>query len=454
MIILIAFLVFTVSTLWLRSRNKGLGGAGVIVFSAYSLSFFFASVMVLVEGRESTWEATVFFLTVLLLFILPLVSLKPVKVDNCPPPEWTPLHSIFGWCLALVGCYATLTTAPSAIRLLFSGQLGAVREAVYTGLEAGTTELDYKSMLASGVWPAALSCFVFAMIARRPIPLLCALGVGSMPGATAMMVVAGRSGIVYLAMQATVVVMLAWPVILKYRPELRRPIIMTVVVGGGLTLFLTIYVAIARGIGGSGTFSVVSNSDVFNALYSIVIYVGSAIVNFQDFWFIHDDFNDILMGQRCFPVIAGILKRLGLMADFNAADIGTIYKPYYDAYNLEHAVFNGFQRELVMDFGRWGTLAGSAVWAAIVVVARRRYERRLDWFSLASMSFFASVPLLGIFFMSYGELQGNISLAAMLGSMGFFWVTGKNSRSSKKAQSSPGSSGPVLDEVRPSSVRP
>jgi hypothetical protein len=444
MIVVFAFVLFTAAVAWLFFKNEGLGIPGIYLFGLYAVSLLCSCIVIGVQDWATTFGPTAFFLAVILLFVSPLASTKPVTRANCPAPEWHPFLTGYSWIMALVACVGTLTTIRSVFRLLMSGQLADVRNAMYQGNGNAGTEMTLTALLASGLWPVCLCLFFFALLTRRPLPLVAALGAGSVSGVFVMLALAGRSGMVYFGLLSGFLIALCWPLIVRYRPNLRFQIRVAGVVGlAGLAL-MTFYIALARGIGGSGTFSVVSNNSTLNSLYSLVLYGGSSILNFQDFWIIYDDFDLNLMGKRSFPVFCGVLRRLGFIDDFSAVDMLTIYKPFYDAYNLEHAVFCGFQRELMMDFGRLGTLAGSAVWALLGWLVRRRYEQRLDFFSIMAMAFFGSVPLLGIFFLSYGENQGNISLVAMVGTIGFLRLVQKVPAKSPAARQSPAQVPPVL----------
>ena len=423
MIIFVAFVAFAATAARLH-RGKGvLAKSGAYLFGFYAVSFLCACVVALVEGQQASTVPTLYFLAVILCFTAPLISTKGASMANCPPPEWHPFLTPLSWMVSCIGSYATATVLPSAVRMLLGGGIGETRNSVYVGDIAAYSGVTLLSQLASGVWPVCLVLLVLAVLSRRPAVLLVALALGSISGTVVILACAGRSGFVYLGLLAGLLTALTWPTIIRHRPNLRRRLLVGAAVCGVFTSLAAFSFAKIRGIGSDGALASVSNDTTVNAVYSIVLYGGSAVLNFQDFWYIQDEFGTNLMGQRSFPVFYGVLERLGFVDDYSALDIMTIYKPIYDANNLEHAVFCGFQRELVADFGKLGTMVGSVAWAALGWLARRRYEKRIDPFSIFTMAFFGSVPLLGIFFLSYGELAGNVSLSAMLACIGLMWMS-------------------------------
>lgn len=434
MIIAGTIIVFAAAAARLYSKRNILSLASAYIISVYLISFLCAGLMMLVEGRELATVPTAFFLIVLFLSIFPLISVKLFNEKNCPIPQWDPALTPYAWILAALGCFASISNLPSAIDVVFSGQLAQVRESVY---EIGG-DLSIISTLASGVWPMCLILFLYAQICRRPLLLIICLGVGSISGAVLLLAVAGRSGVVYLSFSFLYVIILFRPLFLVYKKTLyRKLIILSLYTLIGMMVF-SFFLAFERGIGSNGSFSVVSDNIIVNTIYSLVIYAGSSILNFQDFWYIYDDFDSNLMGRRTFPVICGALRRLNILDDFSAVDILTVYKPFYDAHNLEHAVFCGFQRELMADFGRFGTLLVSSIWAAVGWIFRKRYEEKIDLLSVTAMTLFGLMPLLGVFFLSYGEINGNVSLLIIIATLVYLKVIQKtNAESRMNSQENP-----------------
>lgn len=418
-----AFVAFAATAAWLHWKKGALAKSGAYLMGAYATSLLCACVVARVEGRQTSTGPTLYFLAIILFFIAPLVSTKAASQANCPPPEWQSFLTPLSWTMACIGSYATATILPSAVRTLLSGRIAEDRQAMYLGYGTDFAGVALSSQLASGVWPACLVLLVLAILNRRPAVLLIALAFGSISGSVQTLAVAGRAGIVYLFLFLGLLTTLVWPTIVRHRPLLRRKMAVGMGLGCAALAVVTFYLAVMRGFGSNSAMAAVSNNPVVNAAYSLVLYLGSAILNFEDFWYIHDDFGLDLGGQRSFPVFYGILERLGIVDDYSAVDIMVIYKPIYDAHQLEQAVFCGFQRELVSDFGKWGALVGSAAWAALGWLVRRRYEERIDSLSCLTMAFFGSVPLLGIFFLSYGETSGNVSLLAMSACIGLLWLT-------------------------------
>ena len=438
MTIISALIIFAVTTVWLYRKRNTLSLSSAFLFAVYTLSLLCAVTMIIIEEWKVNNDAAAFFLLILVLFLVPTVSVKPISAAGCPSPTWKGPLTHYSWIVGLIGCFATVSNVRSAVRLLLSGQLGEVRKAVYNGSAADGLNLSISSLLASGIWPVCLVLLVYALICRRPTSLIACLGIGSSSGALVILAVAGRSGVVYFGLLSVYVMVLFRPILLVYRRDLLALSRYLALFGISAIALFALYIAVVRGIGASGTFSVVSNNSFLNSLYSLVIYGGSSILNFQDFWLVYDDFGMDLMGRRTFPVFCGLLRRVNLIDAYSAEAMLTVYKPFYDAYNLEHAVFCGFQRELMMDFGRIGTFVGSVIWAIVGWMFRKRYERRVDLFSVTAMVFFGSVPLLGVFFLSYGELQGNISLLGMAGTIAFLGIMQEDSSHTRPSVRSAG----------------
>jgi hypothetical protein len=457
MIIISALIFFTVTTVWLYRKRNTLSLSAAFLFAVYTLSLLCAAAMMIIEEWKVNNDAAAYFMLILILFLVPTISVKPISAAGCPSPTWMDPLTPYAWIVGLTGCFSAASNVRSVVWLFSSGQLSEVRKALYDSPASVGVDISISSQLASGIWQVCLVLLVYALICRRSLPLIACLGIGSSSGALVTLAVAGRSGVVYLGMLLIYILVLFRPILLGYRKDLLILARYLALFGISSITLLTLYIAVSRGIGASGTLSVVSNNPFLNSLYSLVIYGGASILNFQDFWFVYDDFGMDLMGKRSFPVFCGILRRLNLIYEYSAERMLTVYKPFYDAYNLEHAVFCGFQRELMMDFGRIGTLVGSIIWAIVGWMFRKRYERRVDLFSVTAMVFFGSVPLLGVFFLSYGELQGNISLLGMVGTiaiLGIMQKTNSHTRSSVRSAGVGKMDLPVSSPLRQPDVKP
>jgi oligosaccharide repeat unit polymerase len=396
--------------------NKGFGWPGILAVGAYVFSAANMLVLMLFEPKILYPIPTAYFILVLLLFLLPHLSGKRLGLEGNQPIVWTPFYTLYAVLVALPGYYSMMYSIPSALRNLRGG-IEASRLMVYSG--QGISGGNMLSLLLVGFWPVALTFFVYAFLARRSWVLLVFLGVGSLSGAAYGISALGRSGFVYWALFLSILLALSWPMM---KVRLGKNVAF-VKVGGVVLAILTfafvMALAYGRSLGSNITFEGL-NSRIGQSLYSIAVYNGTSLMNFQDFWSLFDDFGRLLYGQRIFPVYCGILERLGIIGDYEAAEMNLIYKPVYDAFNLEHAVFTGFQRELMMDFGRVGTVVIGIIYAFCSWWARIRRERNFSFAGLLLGAFLISIPVLGIFFFSYGELWANISILVILGTVVIF----------------------------------
>jgi oligosaccharide repeat unit polymerase len=411
MILAVAYFVLLAALLAYAVRiNKGFGWAGILAVAAYLFSAANMLVLMIVEPKPLYLIPTAYFVAVLLLFLLPHISGKRLTVEAQQPIIWTPVYTIYSVAIALPGYYSMMYSVPSAIRNLRGG-IEASRSLVYAG--QGISGGSMLSLLSVGFWPVALTFFVYAFLARRSWVLLLFLGVGSLSGAVYGVAALGRSGFVYWALFLSILLALTWPM-MKVRLGKNITLVkIGVAVLAILTFGFVMALAYGRSLGSNIKFEGL-NSRFGQSLYSIAVYNGTSLMNFQDFWSLFDDFGRLLYGQRIFPVYCGILERMNIIRDYDAAEMNLIYKPVYDAFNLEHAVFTGFQRELMMDFGRWGTVCLGVAYAVCSRFVRIRYEKRFSFAGLLLSAFLISIPVLGIFFFSYGELWANISIFVIL----------------------------------------
>lgn len=397
--------------------NRGFGRPGMLVTGVYLFSA--SCMLVIVSALQSvlSLESTAYFLFILLLFILPHISTKKLESKTAPQFDWSKKYTYYSFFVAAPCVYALLSFLPLAVSKLGSDSIEGARMMVYSGQT--DSNISMLALLCVGFWPVALTLFVYAYLAGQKRWLVSMLGIGSFAGAVYGIASLGRSGVVYWILFLCIILSHTWRFVKVRVGSNLKFLKVASVLGVTLSLVFLFGIAYARNLGAGSSANGI-NSRFGQVIYSLADYTGQGLVNFQDFWFFYDDFGELLYGQRNFPLYCGIAERLGLMGYYSAAETNIIYKHVYDAYNLEQAVFCGFQRELMMDFGRVGTALLGGAYFLISRASRRRLEKRLTMSNLMLTSFLMSIPVLGVFFFSYGELWANISIAAILVTVVFF----------------------------------
>jgi len=406
--------------LYALKNNRGLGFAGVVVIGVYLISTVAAMVLIFLDDVKLMPVPTLYFAGILMLFMLPHISSNRIQEQASAASPWTSLHSFFAFTV-MVPCYYSIAySLPAAVRNL-NGSIETTRILVYSGENIGTGNLN--TTLASGFWPLSLGFAVYAALARRSIILIACLTFASTAGAISGLASLGRSGMVYWILYLLIWLALTWPMIKLRMGKKIRYLKSGVVTAVLLVAVGVVFLAYRRNLGsgnmdkGEGL-----NSRAEQVVYSLSSYTGQSLLNFQDFWLINDDFGRNLCGQKSFPIYFGLMERLGIVDDYDAKAINIIYKAVYDESHLEHAVFNGFQRELVMDFGKVGTMLVGILYFFVSSFAKRRYESRFSFSRVLFSSFLISVPVFGIFFFAYGDFWGNIAMPAIMIVCGVFTI--------------------------------
>lgn len=406
MMILVTYSLVLCVLGWVALRRASAQGyMGFFLVCLYLISAVGSVLLYVIEGGRGGWLPLVYFCAVMLVFLVPHVFPR-VPAIRRPVCRYSRMVDCYAWGVLLLCFYSLSDTVPSFIRNLKVGIL-TVREEVYAGQGRGG---DFYAHLATGFWPIALLLFFFFVATQRSKVMISMLFVASLAGPFLGLASAGRNGIVYWMLLFPIICSLCWPFISGFYTRVQwwrfRLVLALMAFAAGCGVFSIAY---ARGLGGDQ-----AGGRFVSAGYSLIQYIGQNAINFQEFWEVNDEYGEVLLGRRSFPVFCDSLEHFGVIGEYDAKEYVMAYKSLYDARDLNYAVFNGFIGELIMDFGRVAVLVFSLLYCIALFRVRVWYARTMSFSAITLYTFFISIPLWGVFFLSYGEMEGNVMLVAFV----------------------------------------
>lgn len=144
-----------------------------------------------------------------------------------------------------------------------------------------------------------------------------------------------------------------------------------------------------------------------NTYESMLDYLSQGFVNFNTLYNI--DKNTTFWGGFNFPLFAGLFEKIGFI-DF---DLVSIRNSIAYSYPNHYFTFNTFIADIMIDFGKTGTLIWGVIYFEIVKLFISK-KQKFNLLDIITIMYLFQLPLLGIFSSSWKTPQSNLILIFLL----------------------------------------